>query len=261
MSSLASPGHAVITVLGTPLITAVVLPGGGVHALSRVMAPGVDEPGHPLWQHATKAAAGRGRPVLVRIGRPGGRVDVCAVTAAGTRSPHRLARHTSAPGAPDPRWSGQLPDPGGLLQAVFAAERAGDFEAAIRAAGRLSARLKTDLGQDHPYPWLAAELQADLALLTGRWDQAAASYCKAAIARYSLRSAEDPALRCLRLAVPSWLRTSNRPTAGPTGLALTHTLITHLPDQPDVLRAVLRRLPGHPPPAPPGTATIPRAPR
>lgn len=258
MSQLVNPGDAVITVLGTPLITAVTLPAGSVHALSAAMAADVDEPGHLLWQYAAAAAASRGRPVLVRIGRPTGHVDSYAVTSSGSRNPHHLAppTNTAPGGVPDPRWSEQLPDTDGLLQAAFAAEGAGDFEAALHAAGRLAARLEEDLGHDHPYPWLATELQADLALLSGRWDRAIDLYTRVATARYSLRSAEVTALRCLRLAVLSWLRTSDQPTTGPAGLTLAHTLITYLPYRPDVLRAVLRRLPGHLLPAPPpGTTT------
>ena len=244
MSRYARPGNGVITILGVPLITAVVLPGGAVHALSWAMEPGVDEPGHLLWQHAAGAATVQGRPVLVRVGRTNGHVDVYAVTETGTRNPHRLAPHTPTPGGiPDPRWSEQPPDPDGLLEQVFAAERAGDIEAAMRAAGRLVSRLTLDLGQVHPWPWLAAELYADLTLLAGYWDRAVNLYCRVAIGRYSLRSPAAPALRCLRLATLAWVRASDRPTAAPVGLALAHTLITYLPDRTELLSLVLRRLP------------------
>jgi hypothetical protein len=240
----------------------VVLPKGSVHALSWVMAPGVDAPGHALWLYAAKAAVVRGRPVAVRIGRTSGQVDAYTVTAAGTRHRHLLARHTTPAGSPDPRWSEPPPNSGGLLQAVSAAERAGDFEAAIAAVGRLGARLEADLGEDHPAPWMAAELQADLALLIGRWERAIPLYCKVAIARYALRSPEVSAIRCLRLAALAWLRVSDRPTAGPAGLALAHTLIAYLPDRTDLLCAVLCRLPDRllPAQSPPGTKTTPRTP-
>ncbi len=246
MSRYARPGNAVITVLGAPLITAVVMPGGDVHALSWAMSPGVDEPEHPLWQHAAEAATAQGRPVLVRVGRTHGRVDVYAVTGAGARNPHRLAPHISTPGGtPDPRWSEQPPDRDGLLEQVFAAERAGDIEEAVKAAGRLVSRLTLDLGQDHPGPWLAGELYADLTLLAGHWDRAVNLYCRIAIARYSLSSPAAPALQCLRLATLAWVRASDRPTAAPVGLALAHTLITYLPDRTDLLSLTLRRLPEH----------------
>lgn len=245
MTGLADPGNEVITVLGVPLITAVLLPGGGVHALSWAMTPGVDQPGHLLWQHAAAAAAARGRPVLVRIGRPSGQVDAYAVTGSGDRAPHYL-RHTATTGAPDPRWSEQLPNRDDLLQEALAADRAGDFESAAQAAGRLAACLEAELGEDHPHVWLATELQADLALLTGRWEQAAALYREAALARLTLRSPQDPALRCLRLATTAWLRThDHQPTA--TGLGLAHTLITYLPGRTNLLRVVVQHLPtpGH----------------
>lgn len=236
----ASPGDRVITLLGAPLITAVVLPeDGGVHALSRAMAPGVDDPEHPLWAHASATAAARGRPVLVRVGRPG-RIDAYTVTTTGARTPHRLAQRSPA-AAPDPRWSEEPPDRDGLLNDVFAAEDTGDFEAAIKLAADLGARLHAELGPEHPHLWLIAELQADLNLLAHHGDQAAALYCKVAAARYNLRSPEPPALGCLRRALMGWQWIG--PSTGPVGLALAHTLIAYLPARADVLHSVLQHLP------------------
>lgn len=221
--------------------TVLILHGGVIHVSGLPLihtGAGTENVLRAVLQRGRAAASSAACPIMMRIALPDGQVDCHLVSGWSGAVPQEIGLHMVRP---DPRWEDPVPERHGLRGAVRAAERGGDFEAAEVTAGRLAARLHTDLGI-HPHAVLALELHAQLAAAAYRWDVASGLYATASRARHFLGAPGDGEAAAARHAVAAWLHTTGQPEARDAGLRLAHTLIAQCPQPPDLLAPLLRRL-------------------
>lgn len=208
----------------TPVSVAV-LPGGTVHTWGTVMsqARGLADDTHPAWSAAAWQARETGRATHVAVGHPDGRVERLLVEADGTAHPApRPAPPLPARRPPDPCWG----DPARMPHDLCALAPGADTDPAA-ALGRAAG----DAARDGDWP-------------------AATHYATVAAARLHAQGAFAGADKAARLAVTSWLRTTDTPDTAALGFSLVHLLISTLPTLQGPIAALLRRLADHLPAAP-----------
>ncbi|MEU5417852.1 hypothetical protein [Streptomyces sp. NPDC020667] len=231
---------------GEAQATIVVLPGGAVHV------SGESEPfegeewstAHEAWTPTRVRAARRGCPVRVSVGFSDGRVEAWVVHPDRAALPVLEHRRPCGRERADPRWSDGALDRHPLLRAVQAARRRGDWPGAQAAAGRMSAHIWAEFGDEHPYAVLADEFEAFIAARARDWPTAARLYAAGAARGHRLGSSSGPVHRALDNAVTAWLRASmDDGETAETGLGLAHLLIRLTPHDARAVTAVVSRLP------------------
>ncbi|MFC7991976.1 hypothetical protein ACFUV2_21965 [Streptomyces pilosus] len=223
--------------------TVIVLPGGGIHAQG-LLYDGPPDQVESLIERVRgplRAAATRhNRLIRLSVGHPNGHVERQQITPDGTIHPD-LDPPAGVP-AIDPVWNQGIPEETGLLATVRAAQRAGQWRAALQASRRATHHLITQHGRDHPYVAMGTELQAYFAAMAQDNAAAASLYSEAAVATHQLGGPREQSRRSLINAVAAWLHSDRDTSPSGAGFAAAHALIRITPYDHATLAALLQRL-------------------
>ncbi|MFE3629521.1 hypothetical protein [Streptomyces goshikiensis] len=228
-----------------PLLTMLVLPGGGVHASGRLLsAPDPSGALDQAWALARTAVKSLGRAVQVNVGRPDGTVETSMMDRDGSR-----VRLSAPPVVPpldpaDARWTDHHLSAHPLVTPIREAASARGLPPARAAAQHLAQQLHHELEPTHPYLILADELRAHLALRDQDWLTAARLYRAVADAHHQLRAPAAVRQTPVHNAVATWLLAAD--TAGSQvlndGAQLGHLLVRIAPRHRTAIATVLDRL-------------------